>query len=299
MTETVVSTQWELDAALEFSGRVGEPIIIDSPREVVLVAPYRLSSSLEVRGESHVVVNSRHGSVTVFDRAHVEASHYTFVEARGDSSVRVDGRASASLFYRATGYAIDHAVLVAQDRASAYVQDAANACVFDHASVVAGGCSHVRDLRGAGHSGATRLGSDVSSRIRREPADVDDPREWAQLLALEECGEGRVYLYKATDDMLRGGTYYDKPTFYRVGTTVTATDWNPKKKCGNGLHLSPHPLMAGEYVAVPWHRRRFLRVSVAVSTLVPLSGDKAKVPECFVEEEVDHMGRSLTTATTA
>jgi hypothetical protein len=83
----------------------------------------------------------------------------------------------------------------------------------------------------------------------------------------------------------------DHGTAYPIGGNVTATDWKPDRKPGNGLHFSPHPMIAASRVASG--SRRYLACLVRAADAVIIDADEIKARSCRVLHEVDSMGIPL------
>jgi len=98
--------------------------------------------------------------------------------------------------------------------------------------------------------------------------------------------DGWATVYKAVDDEWIAGRSY-KPTEYRVGETVTASDWKPTQVCGNGLHFGHRPAVARDYMG--GSTAHILECRVKVDGLIAL-GDKVKAESCVVVREVDIFG---------
>jgi len=72
---------------------------------------------------------------------------------------------------------------------------------------------------------------------------------------------------------------------------VTAADWNTVAECGNGLHFSPRPVVAGSYLDS--RRKRYLACAVKAADAVVIDGTKIKARACTVLYEVTVSGERL------
>ncbi len=124
--------------------------------------------------------------------------------------------------------------------------------------------------------------------------DATTPTRWATENGASVSG-GEVKLYKALPDDLTSGLLYEHPTVWAVGEEVTCDDWRADDKCGGGLHLSPTPGHAWQYLDYET-RPRFLECVALIDTIIPLHGDvaKCKAPRVRVVREVDMAGRPVT-----
>lgn len=66
-----------------------------------------------------------------------------------------------------------------------------------------------------------------------------------------------------------------------VGVTVECPDWDPKPKCGNGLHLLPNAL--GNWMLL-FHGHWWTVVEYDEHELVMIDDGKGKVPRCKIIE---------------
>ena len=78
---------------------------------------------------------------------------------------------------------------------------------------------------------------------------------------------------------------------YAPGETPEAPDWRDDTSCGGGLHFSPTPRQASDYL---WGATRWVKVGVELATLRPIldgGTPKCKVPKVVVPcVEVDING---------
>ena len=130
--------------------------------------------------------------------------------------------------------------------------------------------------------------------IDHTTTDATTPTRWATENGASVSG-GEVKLYKALPDNLTSGLLYRHPTVWAVGEEVTCDDWRADDKCGGGLHLSPTPGHAWQYLDYET-RPRFLECVALIDTIIPLHGDvaKCKAPRVRVVREVDVAGHQVT-----
>jgi len=122
-------------------------------------------------------------------------------------------------------------------------------------------------------------------RLRRERA------AWLADYGLTERN-GRITVYKAVGDDLRADNHAPgaREAFqYPIGETVTAPDWQPIARCGNGLHFGPDPRVSQGYYR---DATRFLACSVLVRGMQVI-GDKIKVQSAKVLYEVGIDGNRI------
>jgi hypothetical protein len=96
--------------------------------------------------------------------------------------------------------------------------------------------------------------------------------------------DGTVTVYKAVDKDLKSGHC---GTPYPVGERVTAEDYQPTRRCGQGLHFGPTPRRAAANSAGTVARYLACRIRTGDATAL---GDKIKSRSCDVLYEVDADG---------
>ena len=121
-----------------------------------------------------------------------------------------------------------------------------------------------------------------------------DPEMWAAHTTADVL-DGEVVLWKALGADLTSGEEFGRPVKWEVGQEVSCDDWNPTPECGGGLHLSPHP-----YDAIMYRKEatRMLKCSATMSEIVPIiynnDSDKCKVKSVRVIAETNMDGTPLT-----
>ena len=120
------------------------------------------------------------------------------------------------------------------------------------------------------HSGRCTIAGGVL--IDHTIIDLTDPQTWCDYHGVPTV-DGIATVHKAVDDDWTTG----RGTVYRPGATPSAPDWRDDHECGGGLHFSPHPWQAREYMP---DATRFVAVGVAVADLRPILGatPKCKTP---------------------
>ena len=120
-------------------------------------------------------------------------------------------------------------------------------------------------------------------------AVLSAPDAWAEYHGVEVIN-GIATVYKALHDHY--GT--DRPEWrgaYAPGKAPEAPDWRDDASCGGGLHFSPTPRQASDYLG---GATRWVKVGVELATLRPILGDgapKCKAPKVVVPcVEVDING---------
>ena len=305
MSTTVVRTQAEFDAALAAS----EPlIIIDSPQGVWITvraygsATVRAYGSATVRAYGSATVEAS-GSATVraYGSATVEASESATVEASESATVRASGSATVEAYGSATVRASGSATVEASESATVEASESATVRAYGSATVEASESATVWAYGSATvkatpyvavylHSASASVTGGVVIDIAS--LDLGDPEIWCAYYGVD-VADGMATIYKAVSPELEAGQRHT-PTTYTVGAEVKAADWLADRECGHGLHFGPTPWLADRYYqgGEPRSERRYLAVTVAVESLVPL-GDKAKAPSCVVLHEVDIDGERV------
>ena len=166
----------------------------------------------------------------------------------------------------------------AYDSASVRASDSALVRAYDSASVTA--TPYV-----AVHRYITRYGTPtVNGGVLIDVPDAAelDGAGWCDYYGVK-MARGQAVLYKAVDDDYSTPEARQRGIFYTPGAKVAAADWNPKPRCGNGLHVCARPWIARRYNA---DATRYVQVRVKVADLVVID-DKAKVPALSVLAECD------------
>ena len=223
-------------------------------------------------------------SVEAWDSASVVAWDSARVEAWGSARVVAWGSASVE----------------AWDSASVEARGSASVEARGSASVVARGCTAVR----AYGRGKIDAGTAVSVHQMTDQAnitggvviltpDTESAEGWAEQNLRRDPVDGKAILYKGVNDQLEAAHPMPDgiPAVYQPGTGLTAPDFDPAPVCGQGLHLSAHPVATLAY----GQHTRFVEVEVDVAGLVPL-GDKVKVRSLRVLREVDRHGDPVVSA---
>ena len=252
-TQTIVTTQAELDAALDAPGE----IIIDSPRGVWLILN---RGTVSVRGQS--TVGPVGGSATVSD-------------VGGSATVRGvwDSATVSDVWGSATVSGVGDSATVRDVGGSATVH------LYDAATATQVG-SHV-----AVHLHSARATTDGGVVIDVAALDLTDIVTWAGYRGTR-VRTGTVTAYKAV-----GADWqtHRKGWVYEPGATVTAADWDGKPECGGGLHLCARPAQSRRYYSTA---TRYVECEVAVADAVVV-GDKLKARAVRVVCEVDIDGEPV------
>ena len=243
------------------------------------------SSKVTASG-SATVWSSGSSKVTAFDSASVWASDASVVTAFNSASVTACGSATVWASGSATVWASGSSKVTAFDSASVWASDSSKVTAYGSASVWASDASVVTVF-----NSATVTGGVV---IDHTTTDATTPTGWATENGASVSG-GEVKLYKALPDDLTSGLLYGHPTVWAVGEEVTCDDWRADDECGGGLHLSPTPGHAWQYLDYET-RPRFLECVALIDTIIPLHGDvaKCKTPRVRVVREVDMAGHQVT-----
>ncbi len=154
-----------------------------------------------------------------------------------------------------------------------HASDSATVHAYGSATVRAYGSATVRATPKVAvhlHSGCCTIAGGVL--IDHTIIDLTDPQTWCDYHGVPTV-DGIATVHKAVDDDWTTG----RGTDYRPGATPSAPDWRDDHECGGGLHFSPHPWQAREYML---DASRFVAVGVAVADLRPILGatPKCKAP---------------------
>ena len=313
MTEIVVTTQAELDAALN------DPAITYADHEIMIQSPIGLwivvkdSKGKDVRAWGSATVRAwDNATVEAGDNATVEAWGSATVRAWDNATVRAGGSATVRAGGSATVRAGGNATVEAWDNATVEAGDNATVRAWDNATVRAGGSATVR----AGGSATVRAWDNATVRagdnatveagiyvpvhvydtgvilrggipIRPESVKTITPESWcaAQLVTVD--ADGMAHLYKAVNSDGKS----DWGGIYIVGETTDDTrNWRDDRECGHGLHASPTPFLAQQYFE---EATRFFEVTCPVEDLRPIGNTKCKAPRLHVLREVDINGNPL------
>ena len=122
--------------------------------------------------------------------------------------------------------------------------------------------------------------------------DLIDPALWADFHGVKVV-DGIATVYKALKDHY-GTDRLGWEGKYAPGETPEAPDWRDDASCGGGLHFSPTPRQASEYLE---DATRWVKVGVELATLRPILdglAPKCKAPKVVVPcVEVDINGEPV------
>ena len=301
MTEVIVRTQGELDAALK--DPANRAIMIASEDDV----------TLDVSGTAGKIVGARSGILRVCGAAQVgrvsgdariwDVSGDARIESvSGDARIGdVSGDARIESVYgdaqvgRVSGDA--QVGDVSGDARIGDVYDRARIRrVFDYAQVSLYGHARVEHPLGAHavaylHSpNAWASGAHV---IDMTKVDLHDPETWAAHKAADLV-DGEVILWKALGESKTSGERFGCPVTWEAGYSVSCDDWDPTPECGGGLHLSPYPREAITYLK---DATRMFKCVATLTDIVPIiynnDSDKCKVKSVRVIDETNMDGTPL------
>ena len=201
----------------------------------------------------------------------------------GNSSAELWENASAELWGNASAELWENSRAELRENASASLLENASATLLENASAelsrftVAWLRSPSAKATGTGHV------IDVTDAV------LSTPDAWAEYHGVEVIN-GIATVYKALYDHY--GT--NRPEWrgaYAPGKAPEAPDWRDDAFCGGGLHFSPTPRQASDYL---WGATRWVKVGVELATLRPIldgGTPKCKVPKVVVPcVEVDING---------
>ena len=279
MTEIIVKTQAELDAALarDDISRNTHEIIIDSPAGVWITIGDDNGQDVRVQAYGSATVQA-YGSATVraYGSATVRASGSATVEASDSATVLAYGSATVEAYGSATVQAYGSATVRAYGSATVRASGSATVQASDSATVRAAPYVAVHLL--SAH--ATVSGGVV---IDIAALDQNDPRTWCELHGVTIDNEGNAHLYKAVDDNFTAGHSWT-PTVYTLGSDPRCDEWLDNNDCGGGLHVCP----------TAWHARNhysdatsYLEVTAPLTSIRPIDATKCKAPTVHVLREVD------------
>ena len=310
MTEVIVRTQGELDAALK--DPANRAIMIASEDDV----------TLDVSGTAGKNVGARSGILRVYGDAQVGRVYGdarigdVYGDARigdvygaaqvGDvyGAARIGGVSGAARIGRVYGDArigdVYGAAQIESVYGAAQVGDVFDRArirrVFDYAQVSLYGHARVEHPLGAHavaylHSpNAWASGAHV---IDMTNVDLHDPETWAAHKAADLV-DGEVILWKALGESKTSGERFGCPVTWEAGYSVSCDDWDPTPECGGGLHLSPYPREAITYLK---DATRMFKCVATLTDIVPIiynnDSDKCKVKSVRVIEETNIDGTPL------
>ena len=292
MTEIVVRTQNELDAAL--NEPANHAIMIASEDNMLLNVSSTVgkivsarSGRLRVCGNARVesvcgnakVMGVRDESTIMVVRGSVEVESVSgnaqVRHVRGNAQVRhVHGNAKVMgvYDYANIGSVYGYAMVSLYDYARVKRQLGVHAIAFVHSPDARVSGAHVIDMTGT---------------------ESHDPEMWAAHTTADVL-DGEVVLWKALGADLTSGEEFGRPVKWEVGQEVSCDDWNPTPECGGGLHLSPHP-----YEAIMYREEatRMIKCSATMADIVPIiynnDSDKCKIKSVRVIDETNMDGTPL------
>ena len=123
--------------------------------------------------------------------------------------------------------------------------------------------------------------------------DLHDPETWAAHKAADLV-DGEVILWKALGESKTSGERFGCPVTWEAGYSVSCDDWDPTPECGGGLHLSPYPREAITYLK---DATRMFKCVATLTDIVPIiysnDSDKCKVKSVRVIAETNMDGTPL------
>ena len=179
------------------------------------------------------------------------------------------------------------ATVRASGKATVEASDSATVRASDSATVRAG-----RYVAVHLHSQRVTLSGGVV--IDMTAIDRADPATWCDLYGVD-VRDGAAVVVKYVDAAFSAGHSHTL-TAYRPGTVVEASDWNPRPRCGGGLHFGPTPRMAMESAFKHLGPdARWVLCEVDLSEAVGVD-NKLKARCCRVLHEVDSRGNAIVPA---
>ena len=269
MTEIIVKTQAELDAALARDDIDDDThkIIIDSPAGVWITLAADDGATVEAWGSAAVRAGGW-ATVRAWGWATVEAWGSATVEAYGSATVEAYGSATVEAWGSATVRAWDLATVRASGSATVRASGSATVEATPYVAV------HLFS------ADATVSGGVV---IDIAALDQHDPRTWCDLHGVTIDDDGNAHLYKAVDDNLTAGHSWT-PTAYTLGSDPRCNQWLANNSCGFGLHICPTARQARDHYS---DATRYLEVTAPLASLRPIDATKCKAPTVHVLREVD------------
>ena len=210
---------------------------------------------------------------------------------RDDASAELWGNSSATLWGTSRAELWDDTSAELRDDASATLGGNARATLWGNSSATLWGNSRAELSRftvARLHSSSAKA-TGTGHIIDVSDAVLSAPDAWAEYHGVEVIN-GIATVYKALHDHY--GT--DRPGWrgaYAPGKAPEAPDWRDDASCGGGLHFSPTPRQASEYLL---GATRWVKVGVDLATLRPILNygtPKCKAPKVVVPcVEVDING---------
>ena len=279
MTEIIVKTQAELDAAL------ARDDIDDNTHKIIIDSPSGVWITI---GDDHGQDVEAYGSATV--RAYGSAT----VRAYGSATVRAYGSATVEAWDSATVEAWDSATVRAYGSATVRAWDSATVRASGSATVQASGSATVEAAPYvAVHLFSARATVTGGVVIDIASLDQNDPRTWCELHGVTIDDDGNAHLYKAVDDSLTAGHSWT-PTTYAIGSDPRCDEWLDNNNCGGGLHVCPTAWQALDHYA---EATRYLETAAPLDSIRPIDATKCKAPTVHVLREVDLYMRPVKEAT--
>ena len=212
----------------------------------------------------------------------IEGDHGKDIRACDSATVRASGSATVRAWGSATVRAWDSATVEAWGSATVRACDSATVEASGSATVRASGLYVVtRRLS----TSATVTGGTILDLTTLDQTRIDS---WAAYHGAQ-TDDGMLTLYKAVPADGTTGKRYGHPVEWPTGGgIVECDDWDPEPYCGGGLHLSPTPWQARQYLDGGDQRgARFLECRAPAAEVIPLRDDKAKARSVVVVREVD------------
>jgi hypothetical protein len=191
----------------------------------------------------------------------IGSTNSSTVTACDSSTVRACDSSTVTAYDSSTVTACDSSTVTACDSSTVRACDSSTVTACDSSTVRAS--SHV-----AIHLHSSTVIPEGGVVIDHTKVDLTDLKTWCEYQGIEVDGK-TAYLYKAVDDNWTTEKGFD----YSPGSTPVAPDFNRRNECGGGLHFGPTPAHALAYNP---RATRFVRVGVALSDLVPITGSTAK-----------------------
>ena len=292
MSQIEVRTQTELNAALKRAKATDWIVCVgDGYFDLYDSAQVRASGSAQVTAYDSAQVTA-YGSAQVtaydsaqvraYDSAQVRASGSAQVTAYDSAQVRASGSAQVRAYGSAQVTAYDSAQVRAYGSAQVRAYGSAQVTAYDSAQVRAYGSAQVRASKYvAVTTHSSRWGTPkITGGVLIEIPTLTTVAEW-----LDHHGvavkRGIAVLFKAVDEDYSTDHARRAKIAYTPGSKPAASDWLPTPECGNGIHVSPRPVMALRYHSTA---TRYVACPVKVADLVVIGlgedgiPDKGKVP---------------------
>ncbi len=216
----------------------------------------------------------------------IEAGDYLDLHADNGFVYYASGSATVHAYDSATIRASGSATVHASGVTTVHASGGATVHAHDSATIRASGSATVHaSKRVAVHQHSSRAAITGGVVIDLTAGIPDEPLAWCEEYGLDVV-DGIVMLFKGVDaDYVSANG-----TGYQPGSTPSAPDWAPTRKCGQGLHFSPTPHHTHHYADTARYVACPIRVTEMICLGDKIKAERVEAPGCV---EVDVAGRPI------